>query len=312
MAEKFDIPHVFTDYNQMLQLPELDVVSVCTPPFAHKDAAIAALQAGKHVLCEKPMALDATEAQAMVDAWHEARATHGNAFSIGFQSRFGRQAQVLKRFIDAGELGELYYGRAAALRRRGIPGWGVFTDKSKNGGGPMIDIGVHALDLALWFLGHPEPVSVYGVTYRKFGNRSGIYNPWGSWDPQKYDVEDSAFAMIRFRNGTTLQLECSWALNIERSMSQTILAGTEGGAQLHPFKIFQEKHGTILDVVPPEGVTEGQSGKDVPNHVHEVRGFIKAVREGTTPLVRPEEALMVSKIVDAIYASDASGESVKL
>ena len=312
MAEKFDIPHVFTDYNQMLQLPELDVVSVCTPPFAHKDAAIAALQAGKHVLCEKPMALDSTEARAMVDAWYEARASHGNAFSIGFQSRFGRQAQLLKRFIDAGELGELYYGRTAALRRRGIPGWGVFTDKSKNGGGPMIDIGVHALDLALWFLGHPEPESVYGVTYRKFGNRSGIYNPWGSWDPQKYDVEDSAFAMIRFRNGTTLQLECSWALNIERSMSQTILAGTEGGAQLHPFKIFQEKHGTILDVVPPEGVTEGQSGQDVPNHVHEVRGFIKAVREGTAPLVRPEEALMVSKIVDAIYASDASGESVKL
>jgi predicted dehydrogenase len=312
MAEKFGIPHVFTDYEQMLRLPELDVVSVCTPPFAHKDAAIAALESGKHVLCEKPMALDAQEAQAMVDAWYAARARHGNAFTIGFQSRFGRQAQLLKRFIDAGELGEVYYGRTAALRRRGIPGWGVFTDKSKNGGGPLIDIGVHALDLALWFLGHPEPASVYGVTYRKFGNRSGVYNPWGTWDPQTFDVEDAAFAMIRFRNGATLQLECSWALNIERSLSQTVLCGTEGGAQLHPFKIFQERHGTILDVAIPEGVTEGQGGRDEPAHVLEIQAFVKALREGRDPLVRPEQALMVSRIVDAIYASDEAGESVPL
>jgi predicted dehydrogenase len=312
MAEKFGIPHVFTDYEQMLKLPEVDIVSVCTPPFAHKDATIAALQAGKHVLCEKPMALDGTEAQAMVDAWYAARERYGNRFSVGFQSRFGRQAQTLKRFIDAGELGELYYGRTAALRRRGVPGWGVFTKKSLNGGGPLIDIGVHALDLALWFLGHPEPASVYGVTYRKFGNRSGVYNPWGSWDPKSFDVEDAAFAMIRFRNGAMLQLECSWALNIEKSTSQTVLCGTEGGAQLHPFKIFQERHGTILDVAVPEGVTEGQGGRDEPAHVLEIQGFVKAVREGRDPLVRPEQALMVSRIVDAIYASDEAGGAVPL
>jgi predicted dehydrogenase len=312
MAEKFGIPHVFTDYEEMLKLPEIDIVSVCTPPFAHKDATIAALQAGKHVLCEKPMALDATEAQAMLDAWYAARERYKNVFSIGFQSRFGRNAQLLKRFIDAGELGELYYGRTAALRRRGIPGWGVFTDKAKNGGGPLIDIGVHALDLALWLMGHPQPASVYGVTFRKFGNRADVFNPWGSWDPKTYDVEDAAMAMIRFQNGATLQLECSWALNIERSMSQTILCGTEGGAQLQPFKIFQEKHGTILDIVPPEGATEGQGRSETPLHVLEMRGLIKAIREHSDPLVLPEQALMVSRIVDAIYASDASGQAVNL
>lgn len=312
MAEKFDIPHVFTDYEQMLKLPELDVVSICTPPFAHKDPAIAALQAGKHVLCEKPMALDAVEAKAMVDAWHTSRKRYRNKFTIGFQSRFGRNAQILKRMIDAGELGEIYYGRAVALRRRGVPGWGVFTSKAKNGGGPMIDIGVHALDLALWLMGHPQPASVYGVTFRKFGNRPNVYNPWGAWDPKTYDVEDSAFAMVRFHNGAALQLECSWALNIERSMGQTILCGTEGGAQMEPFKVFQEKHGTILDVVPPERATEGQGRQGEPSYTLEVQGFIRAIREGTDPLVLPEQALMVSQIVDAIYASDESGQAVTL
>ena len=312
IAERFRIPHVFTDYERMLKLPEIDVVSVCTPPFAHKGATIAALEAGKHVLCEKPMALNAAEAQEMVEAWYRSRGKHKNKFSIGFHSRWGRQAQTLKRFVEAGELGEVYYGRAVALRRRGVPGWGVFTSKAMNGGGPLIDIGVHALDLALWLMGHPDPVAVYGVTYRKFGNRPNVFNPWGAWDPKTYDVEDSAFAMIRFANGAALQLECSWVLNIERSMSQTILCGTEGGAQLEPFKVFQEKHGTILDVVPPERATEGQGRAGEVAYTLEIRGFVEAIRSDSDPLVLPEQALMVSQIVDAIYASDESGDAVKL
>jgi predicted dehydrogenase len=312
MAERFGIPHVFTDFEQMLKLPELDIVSVCTPPFAHKDATIAALQAGKHVLCEKPMALNAQEAGEMVAAWQSARQRHGNKFTIGFQSRWGRNAQLLKRFIDAGDLGEIYYGRAVALRRRGVPGWGVFTSKAKNGGGPLIDIGVHALDLALWLIGHPQPRSVYGVTYRKFGNRPGVHNPWGAWDPQTYDVEDAAFAMIRFQNGATLQLECSWALNIERSTHQTLLCGTEGGAQLEPIKLFKEQHDSLVDVVPPERVTEGQGRAGESAYTLEIQGFVKAIREDTDPLVLPEQALMVSQIVDAIYASDEAGQAVTL
>ncbi len=312
MAERFGIPHVYTDYREMLADPRLDVVSICTPPFAHKDAAIAALEAGKHVLCEKPMALNGNEAQQMVDTWHRVRGKFNNKFTIGFHLRWGRTPQLLKRMIDSGELGELYYGRASYLRRRGIPAWGVFTSKAKNGGGPLIDIGVHALDLALWLMGHPAPTSVYGVTYCKFGKREGVYNPWGAWDPKTYDVEDSAFALIRFANGATLQLECSWALNIERSTSQLILCGTEAGAQLEPFRVFQEKHGAVFDLVPPERPVEGERGPQENLYQREIEGFIRAIREDTDPLVLPEQALMVSRIVDAIYASDQQGQSVEV
>ena len=312
MAEKFGIRHVYTNFHKMLADPELDVVSVCTPPFAHKDAAIAALEAGKHVLCEKPMALDGDEAQQMVDAWYQSRVTHHNKFSVGFQSRWARQPQLLKQMIDAGELGEIYYGRTAYLRRRGVPAWGVFTSKAKNGGGPLIDVGVHAMDLALWLMGHPQPVSVYGVTFRKFGNRPHVYNPWGAWDPKTFDVEDAAFAMIRFEGGATLQLECSWALNIDKSASQTILCGTEGGAQMDPFKVFVERHGAVFDLVPPERPVEGEGRQGETAYALEMQGFVRAIREDTDPLVLPEQALMVSRIVDAIYESDETGEAVKL
>jgi predicted dehydrogenase len=311
-ANQFGFQKVFTDYREMLADPNLDVVSICTPPFAHKEPAIAALEAGKHVLCEKPMALNGDEAQAMVDAWYRARRKYHNKFTIGFHMRWGRQPQLLKRFIDGGELGEIYYGRASYLRRRGVPAWGVFTSKAKNGGGPLIDIGVHALDLSLWLMGHPEPESVFGATYRKFGNRPNVFNPWGAWDPTTYDVEDSAFAMIRFRNGAMLQLECSWVLNVERSTTQLVLCGTEGGAQLEPFKVFTEKHGMIWDIAPPERPVEGQGRQGESPYALEIQGFIKAIREGSEPLVKPEEALLVSRIVDAIYQSDQSGTAVKL
>jgi predicted dehydrogenase len=311
-AEKYGFKHVFTSYEELLKQPELDLVSICTPPFVHMEPTIAALEAGKHVLCEKPMALDAQQAQQMVDAWHRARPKHNNLFTVGFNARWGNNAQALKRMITAGELGEIYYGRTVSHRRRGVPAWGVFTSKAKNGGGPMIDIGVHALDLALWLMGHPEPESVYGVAYRKFGNRPNVFNPWGAWDPKTYDVEDSAFAMIRFKGGASLQLECSWILNIEKSYGQTVLCGTEGGAQLNPFMLFQEKHGALVDTSVPEKSTEGQGGQPVSTHGLEVQGFVRAIREGKDPLVLPEQALMVSRIVDAVYASSESGESVKL
>lgn len=311
-SEKHSIAHVFKNFEALVNCPEIDLVSVCTPPFAHKDPTIAALEAGKHVLCEKPMALTAMEAEAMVDAWEHARVRHGNLFTIGYQGRWTRSAQLLKKFIDAGELGDIYYGRALATRRRGLPGWGVFTDKRLNGGGPVIDIGVHALDRALWLMGHPDPVSVMAVTFNKFGNRPGMFNPWGPWDHKGFDVEDAAFALIRFANGACLQLECSWILNIERSISKTILCGTEGGAEIDPLKIYQERHGTILDVIVPQGVTEGQDAPADRPHTVEIRGFVKAIREGTDPLVHPREALMVARIVDAIYESDREGRSIQL
>jgi len=313
VAAQYGFRKVFTDFKELVADPALDVVSVCTPPFAHLPATVAALEAGKHVLCEKPMARTAAECQQMIDAWRRARAGKYPhlKFTVGFQSRFGRRAQLLKRVVEAGELGEVYFVRASALRRRGIPAWGVFTSKAKNGGGPLIDIGVHALDLALWLMGHPQPATVFGSTYRQFGNRADVYNPWGRWDPAAYDVEDSAFALVKFAGGATLYLECSWALNIERSVSQTLLCGTEGGAQLEPFRVFTERHGALWDTALPERPANGERP---PERVHtlEVQGFIRAIQEDTEPLVRPEEALMVSQIVDAIYASDERGTAVAI
>ena len=201
----------------------------CTPPFAHLEPTIGALEAGLHVLCEKPMALDSIQAQTMVDAWHKVREAKANLFSVGFQSRYGKNAQQLKRFIDAGELGEVYYVRAAYLRRRGVPAWGVFTSKELNGGGPMIDVGVHVLDLSMWLMGHPKIQSVYGASFRKFGNRPNVFNPWGSWDPAKYDVEDSAFAMIRFENGASGIL-----------MATQVAAGEENNLNI---RVYGEKGG---------------------------------------------------------------------
>lgn len=310
MKEKHGFQTHFTSWEEMIKHADLDAVSVCTPPFAHLEPTIGALEAGLHVLCEKPMALDSIQAQRMVDTWHRVRDSKRNLFSVGFQSRYGKNAQQLKRFIDAGELGDVYYVRAAYLRRRGVPAWGVFTSKELNGGGPMIDVGVHVLDLSMWLMGHPKIQSVYGASFRKFGNRANVFNPWGAWDPAKYDVEDSAFAMIRFENGAALQLEVSWALNLPKSVTETLICGTEGGAQLEPLTLFQEKHGTIVDVVVPDKATEGQDASRQPNHHSQMIGWVEAIRSGSSPLVLPEQALQVSKIVDAIYSSSESGSSV--
>ena len=153
-AAKFDVPHVFTDYAQMLKMDEMDAVDVCTPNYLHKQPVMDAFAAGKHVMCEKPLAINAIEGEEMVAAGHKA----GKKFQVALNIRFGAAPQAVKRFIDDGKIGEIYYARAHALRRRGVPGWGVFTQKDKQGGGPLIDIGVHILDLTLWLMGYPEPV----------------------------------------------------------------------------------------------------------------------------------------------------------
>ena len=166
-AEKFDVPRIFSDYREMLLLKEIDAIDVCTPNYVHKQPVLDAFAAGKHVLCEKPIALNAIEGSEMVAAGRKA----GKKFQVGLNNRFNSGPLAIKRFIDDGKLGDIYYARAHALRRRGIPGWGVFTQKDKQGGGPLIDIGVHILDLSLWLMGHPKPVSVTGKTYTKFGTR---------------------------------------------------------------------------------------------------------------------------------------------
>jgi predicted dehydrogenase len=299
-AEKFDVPHQFTDYKKLLAMDEIDAVSVCTPNFLHKQPTIDALNAGKHVLVEKPLAMNAQEGQQMVDAAKK----NGKKLQVGFMTRFSSQAQALKRFIDAGDMGDIYYARAQALRRRGIPGWGVFIEKDKQGGGPLIDIGVHILDLTLFLMGHPRPTHVSGITYAKFGKRDDVLGLMGQWDPKKFTVEDFAVGFVRFANGATLTLESSFVANMEeQDRFTTQLYGTEGGCQYSPIKMYFEKNRTLIDATPVY----------LPNvraHEAEIRAFVKAIREDTPVEVTGEQGLQVTQIIDGIYRSAEQGKEV--
>ena len=302
VADEFGISKVYADYNEMVSQEELDLVSVCTPPFLHRDATVAALNAGVNVICEKPMAMNAAEGEEMIAAAQQ----NGKMLTIGFQSRFGERAQFLKHLIDQGELGEIYYARVLALRRRGIPTWGVFIEKDKNGGGPLIDIGVHTLDLTLWLMGHPAPTAVTGAVFTKLAKRPGLYTRRNPVDPERYTVEDFATAQIRFDTGAVINLETSWALNIESEVN-AYLCGTEGGATLRPLKILKEvPNAGLLDCTPAH--EEGRENTHATQFAHVVRN----VKEGTPPLVKAEEALVVQRIVDAIYESGESGQTVSL
>ena len=194
------------DYREVLADDSIDVVHVCTWNTNHSEITCAALEAGKHVLVEKPMAVTGADARLMVET---AKRT-GKKLSVGFQYRFRKESQFLRNVVDEGRLGEIYAAKAHAVRRRGVPIWGVFTDKSKQGGGPLIDLGGHAIDLALWYMDNYSVESVTGVVNYKLGDKPEG-NMAGPWDPATYSVEDSAFGFVKFTNGASLFVEASGA-----------------------------------------------------------------------------------------------------
>lgn len=300
-AEKFGIPNVFPGYEELTAMSDLDAVDICTPNDSHMAPTIAALEAGRHVLVEKPIGRNAVEAQAMVDA----AKISGRKFMVAQCCRWLPDSKVLKRFIDGGAMGEMYYASIKALRRRGIPNWGVFTDKEKQGGGPLIDIGVHILDTTLWLLGHPKPIAASGATYTKFGKRGDIFNSYGPWDYKNYTVEDFAAGFVRFENGATLTIESSFMANIEKDKLSLSILGTEGGCQTDPLKLFREEHGTLIDVTPV-CVPESKM------YHGEIRGFLDCIQNDTEPPVTGEQALQLIKIFDAIYKSSEVGREVKI
>lgn len=301
LAKKFEIPHVFSSYEEMLEKVELDAVSICTPNKFHYPATTAALQAGCHVLCEKPPAMTVKEAEAMAEVAEKA----GKILTYGFHYRHAPQVEVLKRFIDAGELGEIYAARVTAMRRRGIPGWGVFTNKELQGGGPLIDIGVHMLDTALYLMGYPEPDTVFGVTYQKLGNRKGV-GLFGQWDWENYSIEDMARGMITFKNGASILLDTSFAANVEKHEEMNVaLMGSEGGADVFPLKIYQEKHETLIDITPSYLPSKGY-------HELELERFVDACIQGTTPLSTAKEGVYLQQIIKGLYESAEKGEAVKI
>ena len=224
-AKRHGVPleRVFTDKAEMLRaVPELDAVSVCTWNNEHAPCTIAALKAGKHVLCEKPMAMNSKEAMAMKAAAEKA----GKLLMIGFVRRHGNDAKLVKDFVDNGHFGDIYYAKAAYLRRNGNPG-GWFSDKARSGGGPLIDLGVHVIDFVRYVMGNPQPVSVYGATFHKLGNRANLKTTKGylaadaKADTKEIcDVEDLATALIRFDNGAVLSVEASFSLNIKHGRGE--------------------------------------------------------------------------------------------
>jgi len=303
---KFGPAQTYENYEDLLANPDVEAVDVCTPNYMHMPPVVAAFEAGKHVICEKPIAIDSKQGQLMVAAAQKA----GKKFQVGLNMRFGAGPQAIKRLVDAGKLGEIYYTRAQAIRRRGVPMWGVFTEKDKQGGGPLIDIGVHILDMSLWLMGHPKPVSVSGTAATKFGHRTGHINLFGQpWDPNNFTVEDFASGYVKFENGASLVLESSFVLNNDRERFETSLYGTEGGVflDLHNddnTRIYTEEAGTLFDSQPVflPGIA---------THEQEIRSYVQSIIDDKAVAVPGEQALMVSTILDALYESSDTGREVR-
>ncbi len=260
-AEKYGAEgaKVYTDYQELLKDESIDVVHVCTPNVAHCPITVAAFEAGKHVMCEKPMAATTEDAQKMMDAWKKS----GKKFTIGYQNRFRTDAQALKRICEEGKLGDIYFAKAHAVRRRAVPTWGVFPDKSKQGGGPLIDIGTHALDITLWCMDNYSPKTVTGSVFEKLGHlpEATEGNMFGPWDTKTYEVEDSAFGYVKMENGAIAFFE-----------------GKGGGSPADK----------------------------------ECKQWLEAIIEDKEPLVKPEQAFVVTQILDTIYKVAAEGHEIAL
>jgi predicted dehydrogenase len=300
-----------SDYRKVLADPSIDVVHICTPNNSHAEIAIAALEAGKHVMCEKPMAITSTDAKAMVDA---AKRT-GKKLSIGYQNRYRADSLYLKQLCEDGELGDIYYAKALAIRRRAVPTWGVFLDQEKQGGGPLIDIGTHSLDLTLWMMDNYKPYSVTGSVFHKLGSRENSANAWGPWDPEEFKVEDSAMGFIKMENGATIVLESSWAINLVNiGEAKTILCGTEGGADMeNGLRINGEHKSRLYDKqinLKAGGVAFNEGSSTETEADLEARLWIECIQNDTAPLVTPEQAFVVSQILEAVYESARTGKTI--
>ena len=305
---------VYENYKELIADKSIDVVYVLTPNREHSFMTIEALEAGKHVLCEKPMAKTSKEAKAMVEAAKKA----GKLLTIGYQGRYRDNSQMLKKMVERGDLGEVYFAKAHAVRRRGVPTWGVFLDGEAQGGGPLIDIGTHALDLTLWTMNNYKPKSVLGSVYHKLNARGDSGNIFGPWDPEKFTVEDSAFAMITMEDGSSIHLESAWALNtVDISEATTTLHGTLAGADMkqgqNSLRINGDEFGRTYEKTADfaqGGVAFYQGNTNSPEFI-EQRVFYDAILKGTPLTILPEQAYVVTQILEAIYESSKQGKAIQ-
>ncbi|MDR0272474.1 MAG: Gfo/Idh/MocA family oxidoreductase [Clostridiales bacterium] len=301
---------IYTDYKDVLKDAAIDMVYVLTPNKSHSVITIEALEAGKHVMCEKPMAKTSKEARAMCDAAKKA----GKILTIAYQNRFKPESMYIKKCAERGDFGDIYFAKAHALRRRAVPTWGVFLDEEEQGGGPLIDIGTHALDLTLWLMNKYKPKSVMGSVFKKLNETGDCGNAFGPWNPKEYTVEDAAFGFITMEDGSTIILESSWALNIlEFGEAKATICGTKGGADMRDgVRINGDDFGKLYQKSPALG-KDGVDffiGEGVDPNVNEQLSFINAITKGTPLTVLPEQACVVTEILEAIYESAKTGKLV--
>ena len=301
-GDKYNIPHRFTSVGKLLAMREIDAVSICTPNYNHKAATLKALAAGKHVLCEKPIAMNAREGQQMIDAAKKAR----RKLQIGLNNRFQPEVQYLKKLIQAGKIGTPYYARSRSIRRRGVPSWGVFGQKKLQGGGPLIDIGVHVIDFTWYLMGCPRPVAVSGKTYETIGATAGHVGMFGAWDHKTYTVEDFAVALVRFDNGATMSIESAFCVDLPADRFGCDVVGEKGGVSVDPLSVQVELGGHLTDCTPnhlPRGLKTHHLG---------VAAFVDAVAKGKPMPTPADQVIHVQKIIDAIYASSKANKEIRL
>ena len=311
-AKQFGAPGaaVYEDYRKLLEDKTIDVVHVLTPNRAHSLVAVDALEAGKHVMCEKPMAINSAEAKKMLDAAERC----GKKLTIGYQNRQRPDSLYLKQEALDGTFGDIYYAKATAIRRRAVPTWGVFLNEYEQGGGPLIDIGTHALDLTLWTMNNYKPKYCVGTTYHALNNDKpeNQGNSWGPWDPAKFTVEDCAFGFVVMENGATVALDSSWAINmLDPREAVTTICGTKAGADMNDgLRINGIRNGRQY-VFRPDFSAGGAAfyeghGNESPAE-REARLWIDAVINNKEVFVKPEEAYCVTRILEGIYESAKSG-----
>ena len=308
--ERIPTAAIFAEGTELIHSGTCEAVLIAVPHYQHPTLAIEAFRAGLHVMCEKPMAINYTEGKKMLDAARET----GRLLTIAYQNRYRPDSQFLKAECEEGRLGEVYYAKAKALRRRAVPTWGVFLNAEEQGGGPLVDIGTHALDLTLWTMDNYKPKYAVGSVYHKLNGDTDQGNAFGNWDPEAFTVEDSAFGFVVMENGATVVLESSWALNtLDVNEAKTVLCGTKAGADMEDgLRINGVRHGRQYVEKPQldAGSVAFFDGAQLDAADLEQMVFADAVEGKGELTVKPEQALTVTRILDAIYESARTGRPV--
>jgi predicted dehydrogenase len=311
LAKTYNVPRVYREYQELLDDPDVEAVTVAVPNTLHLPVALAALAANKHVIVEKPLAPTSAEAQQILDA----AAKTDRVLGVIFNRRGRHDMQILKAQIEKGALGRIYHAKAYWMRRSGIPGLGTwFTSKAKAGGGPLIDLGIHVIDMAIWALGNPKPTRVSAATYAELGPKGK-----GQWlggrfpfNPgETYDVEDLATAFIRFEDGLTLQIDASWAAytSYGDDFGLSVL-GSEGGAEIKVQDYAQT--GTLRFFGDIEGVPAVTEPKllETQGHGEIFKGFVTSILTGAPMSPSGEEGIERVRLIEAIYRSAELGREI--